>query len=167
MNGHERRAALLADAGELRRVHVRRVPALSKLHTHRHMRAVDHRLDDASRERQVEHQGAAVAIACDLWRGAAHVEINESQLPAEIVLQNRNRVGQRLRLAAKELHAKRRILRLCKIQRPGLLAFVAQALGADHFGCDEIRPVFQTELAKRAIRKPRHRSEAEGGTSRR
>ena len=123
------------------------------------MRGIHCRAHDLPRENRVSHQRAAVAVSGDLWRGAAHVEVDAAQQIAKIALHDGYRFGERLRLAAEELDGIGRIPRPRQIQRAGLLAHKQQAFCADHLARDEVSPPFAAQEAKCPVRKPGHRSQ--------
>ena len=124
------------------------------------MRRLRCRRDDFPREDGIAHQCAAVAVSGDLRRGTTHVEVDAEQCFSQILLHDGDRLGQRLRFTAEELHAIRRVAFLRQIQRAGLLAHKEQSFCADHLAGDHVGAALPAQQAKRPVGKPRHRRQA-------
>ena len=157
VDGHGARALAFANAGHFGGVDAGCVPAGAYLRRHRQLRRPHGGAHHLSQQFRLAHQGAALAVADDLRRGAAKVEVDKGKA---LAFQLFGGAGDVLRLAAKELQPGRALTGEARQKLRGVAVFAPgehPALGREHLAHRPVRALLKAEHARGRVGDARHR----------
>ena len=132
------------------------VPAKAGLYGHGDGNGVRHGADDAPGQRDVAHEGAAVAVVGDLRHGAAHIDV-QKVAPADADGDLRG-LGHHGRVVAEDLRAAQRALVPAK-QAAALAVLIDERAGGDHLRYGHVRAMLRADRAEGVVRYAGHRCE--------